>query len=199
MSTPGNALNITQIGLVKFDGFGNFTGVTTVAHSVLVGAFNNGITSITAGINGQVLIGSTGNDPSFATLTGTGGITFTTGAGSLVINNTANTMTWSTITDDQTAAVNNAYVCNKAGLLTLTLPAVSAVGDGIKVTGINNATGWKVAQNAGNTINFVATQSTPGGGGSIASSSTYDTVELRCVTANALWTIVDSTGNITFV
>jgi len=195
-----NAVNIASSGLVKYDGAGTFSAVTTTLHSVLVGAASNGITNLTAGTNGQVLLGSTGVDPVFATLTGTGGITFTTGAGSLAINGSGGGLTWTVVTGTtQAAAVNNGYVANNAGLVTVTLPATSAVGDLVAVSGMNNATGWKVAQNAGNTIHFGSSTTTPGTGGSLASTATYDTIYLLCITANALWTVTGSVGNITVV
>lgn len=193
-----NAVNISASGLVKYDGSGTFSAVTTTNHAVLVGAASNGITNLTVGSNGQVLVGSTGADPVFATLTGTGGITFTTGAGTLAINGTGGGLTWTTVTGtSQAAAVNNGYIANNAGLVTVTLPSTSAVGDVVAVTGINNATGWKVAQNAGNQIFLGTSSSTAGSGGFISSTATRDTVYLVCVTANAQWNVVNSIGNIT--
>src|SRR5882672_2929238 len=84
MSTPANALDITQAGLVKFDGTSNFTGVTVTNHDVLVGSTSNGITSITAGTTNQVLNGNTGADPSFGSvpagaLPGSGQVTLSNG------------------------------------------------------------------------------------------------------------------------
>lgn len=56
----------------------------TTNHAVQVGNSTGGFTSLTVGTNGQVLLGSTGANPVFATLTSTGGtITYTTGAGTL--------------------------------------------------------------------------------------------------------------------
>lgn len=84
MSTPANALDITQAGLVKFDGSTVFSGVTTTNHAVLVGAASNGITSLTPGTTNQVLVGNTGSDPSFGAvpagaLPGSGQITLSNG------------------------------------------------------------------------------------------------------------------------
>lgn len=63
------------------------TGASSLTdHSVLVGSGTAAVTAITVGTNGQVLLGSTGADPAFGTLTSSGTITFTTGAGSLAIN-----------------------------------------------------------------------------------------------------------------
>lgn len=194
-----NTVNIASSGLVKYDGAGTFTGVTLTQHDVLIGGSSNGITSL-ALTNGQLAIGSTGADPSAATLTAGTGITITNGAGSITINSVGGSLTWTTVTGTtQAAAVNNGYVANNAGLVTVTLPATSAVGDMVAVTGINNATGWKVAQNAGNQIFFGTSSTTSGTSGSLASTATRDTIYLLCVTANAQWNVIQSVGNITVV
>lgn len=69
MSTPGNSLNITAAGLVKFDGTATFSGVTTTQHDVLVGAASNGITSVTPSTAQKFLVSNgTSADPSFKSL-----------------------------------------------------------------------------------------------------------------------------------
>lgn len=194
-----NAINANSSGLVKYDGAGTFSGVTTTNHNVLIGAASNGITNL-ALTNGQLAIGSTGADPSAATITAGSGVTVTNGAGSITIAASGGGLTWTVVTGTtQAAAVNNGYIANNAGLVTVTLPATSAVGDMVAVTGINNATGWKVAQNAGNQIFFGTSSSTSGTGGSLASTATRDVVYLVCMTANATWNVVNSIGNITVV
>ena len=194
-----NAVNIASAGIVKYDGAGTFSADTVTQHSVLVGGASNAITSI-ALTNGQLAIGSTGADPSAATLTAGSGVTITNGAGSITVNAVGGGLTWTVVTGtSQAAAVNNGYIANNAGLVTVTLPATSAVGDTVAVTGINNATGWKVAQNAGNQVFFGTASTTSGTGGSLASTNTRDTVYLVCMTANATWNVVTSIGNITVV
>jgi len=83
-------------------------------------------------------------------------------------------------------------------LLTLLLPAVSSPGDYFRVAGMNTALGWKIAQNAGNQIFYDAANTTAGITGYLASSAICDSVELVCITANANWQVVGSTGNITY-
>lgn len=63
------------------------TGVGThTANALLVGAGSSAITSVGPLTNGQLLIGSTGNPPSAATITGTANeITVTNGAGSVTL------------------------------------------------------------------------------------------------------------------
>ncbi len=61
------------------------TGLTTITdHGVMVGSGVAAVTPLAVGSNGQVLLGSTGADPVFATLTSSNSsITYTTGAGAL--------------------------------------------------------------------------------------------------------------------
>lgn len=175
------------------------TGRTTLTtHGVLVGEGTAAINQLAVGSNGQVLLGSTGADPVFATLTSTGGtITYTTGAGTL--NLEAASFAWSVITANQTAAVNNGYICNKAGTLALALPTTSAVGSIIEVTGINTATGWQITQAAGQQIFFGTSSTTSGATGTLTSSAIRDSVRLVCVVANLTWNVISSIGNITVV
>ena len=195
----GNAINANSSGLVRYDGAGTFTGVTTTANALLYGASSNGISNL-ALTNGQLPIGSTGSAPSAATLTAGTGIGITNGAGSITINAAGGGLTWSVVTGTtQSAAVNNGYIANNAGQVTVTLPATSAVGDMVAVTGINNATGWKIAQNAGNQIFFGTSSTTSGAGGSLTSTATRDAVTLVCTSTNANWQVLSSIGNITVV
>ncbi len=194
-----NAVDIINAGLVRYDGAGTFSGVTVTNHAVLIGATSNGITSL-ALTDGQLAIGSTGADPTAATLTAGTGINISNGAGSITISNTATGMQWTVVTGTtQSAAVNNGYIANNAGMVTVTLPSTSAVGDTVAVTGINNATGWRVAQNAGNQIFIGNGSTTAGTGGSLTSSQTRDAVYLLCVSANANWQVLNCMGNITVV
>jgi len=109
--------------------------------------------------------------------------------------NAAVAFTWSVITVNQTAVVNNGYICNKAGLLTLLLPATSAVGTLLEVTGMNTALGWQITQGAGQQIFFGTSTTTIGTGGSLASTAIYDSVRLVCNVANTSWIAISSIGS----
>ena len=98
----------------------------------------------------------------------------------------------------QAASVDNGYICNNAGLVTVTLPDTAALGSVVRISG-KGAGGWKLAQNASETVHFGNTDTTTGTGGSLASTQTYDAIELVCVTANTDWVVVSSVGNITVV
>ena len=85
MSTPANALDITQAGLVKFDGSTTFTGVTTTNHYALVGAASNGITPISPSTANKFFMSNgVAADPSFETISnsvlpGSGAVTLSNG------------------------------------------------------------------------------------------------------------------------
>lgn len=156
------------------------TGVTaTTVGGILIGSSTSAFTNLAIGSNTFVLT-SNGTTAAWAAASGGG-------------------MTWSVITADQTVAVNNGYICNKASALVLTLPTTSAAGDTFRVTGINTALGWKIAQAASQQIFFGNTSTTSGTGGSLQSSAIRDSIHLVCVVANLTWNVLSSQGNITVV
>lgn len=190
-----NAINLKSSGITAYDGAGTFSAITVTQHAVPVGGANaQSLTSLAVGSSGQVLVGSTGADPVFATLTGSGGITFTTGAGTLQINNTGGGLTWSTITANQTAAINNGYICNKAGVLTLTMPGTAAVGSIIAAVNINTAADTQfLSANPGQL--YLGTSSATANTGTITSTALQDVIFFVCTVANTTWNAYAVQGN----
>lgn len=134
-------------------------------------------------------------------IVGSGSITVTgnPGTSTLTISSSGGTFTWSEVTGtSQAMAISNGYIANNAGLVTLTLPAVAALGSVVRVAG--KGTGlWSIAQNSGQTIHFGSVNTTTGVGGSLAAILRYDCVELLCTTANTDWTVLSVIGNLTNV
>lgn len=96
----------------------------------------------------------------------------------------------------QTMAVNTGYIANNSALVTATLPSTSAVGDLVWIVG-KGLGGWKIAQNAGQTIHFGNQDTTTGAAGHLDSSNQYDAIQLLCTSANTDWTCTGiSQGNI---
>jgi hypothetical protein len=191
-----NAINLNSTGVIRYDGAGTFAASTLTNHAVLIGGASNAITSL-ALTNGQLAIGSTGADPTAATLTAGTGVTITNGAGSITIASVGGALTWTVVTGaTQAMAVNNGYIANRAGTVAFTLPTTSAVGDIVAVTGINTATGWSIAYTTGQQI-FFGTSAATITTGSLASINIRDSVRLVCVVANTTWNVLDSVGNIT--
>lgn len=107
----------------------------------------------------------------------------------------ASLLPWTEVTGtSQTAAINNGYILNNAGVVTVTLPSTYAIGSIVRLGG-KGAGGWTVVANAGDTIHFGNQDSTSGG--SLSSTNRYDSVELLAITANSDWLVLDSQGNLT--
>lgn len=110
------------------------TGASTLTdHGVLVGSGTSPLTALSVGTNGQVLLGSTGADPVFASLASAdGSITFTTGAGTLDLAAstssafTINAQTGTSYTLVLTDA-GKLVTLDNAASITLTIPPNSSV------------------------------------------------------------------------
>lgn len=102
---------------------------------------------------------------------------------------------WIEANADLTAAVNTGYVVNITipGLLTITLPVTSILGDIIEIAGLT-AGMWSIAQNALQVIHFSGVDTTVGVGGSLSATTRYDTIKLLCVVANTEWVVLSSSG-----
>lgn len=199
--TTNNSINLSTAGIVKYDGAGTFGSDAVTQHSVLIGGSSNAITSL-ALTNGQLAIGSTGADPSAATLTAGTGVAITNGAGSITVSATGGGLSWVQVTGtSQTLAANSGYTIVNSGTVTLTLPitipqfsVIQIVGQGAGGTG-----GWTIAQNAGQQIVFGKSGSTTGAGGSLSSTYQTDCIYLICTTANTSFQVLNAVGNITVV
>lgn len=198
---------VTAASLGLLDQLDGDSGSATPAGGAITIAGGNNITtsaaastvtvSLDALTDGQLFIGDTGNPATAATLTAGTGINIANAAGSITISAT-DSVNWEVVTMATGMAVDKGYIANAGGGLAFTLPAVVAVGDTMRITGIN-AGGWTVAQNAGQTVHFGISSTTTGVGGSLASTATRDSIELVCVVANTDFNVTSSVGNITIV
>ncbi len=136
------------------------------------------------------------------TITAGTGVSVTNGSGvsgNPVINAVGGGLTWSVVTVNTTFTVNTGTIANKAGTLAMALPATSAVGDMLSITGINTATGWQITQASGQQIFFGNQNTTSGATGTLTSSAIRDGLTMVCVVANTTWNVISSIGNITVV
>jgi hypothetical protein len=109
-------------------------------------------------------------------------------------------MTWVTeSTTSRALTANQAVICTNASLTTCTLPATAAVGDLFLLVAAGGAAVCKLAQNAGQKVNWISTPTTTGTGGSITSISQFTFLQVVCTTANTTFMTLDSSGSWTVV
>lgn len=219
----GNATTVTALATGRT--IGTITGDATSAGSSFDGSANNtnaltfatvnsnigtfAVTTInakgltTAGANLSGDITTSGAVSTLATVNSNVGsftnASITVNAKGLITAASSGTggIAWTEVTGtSQTAVINNGYLTNNAGLVTVTLPSTAAVGSIVRVGG-SGAGGWRIAQNASGQINFGNQATTVGTGGRLDSVNRYDAVELICITANNVWSVLSSQGNIT--
>lgn len=156
------------------------------------------------GLDGQILIGKEVDEvkvnPVLAYLTSIGGsLNFTFGAGTINIETTAVGGSWETITSTSHAMeISKGYIPNNVALVTFTLPTTAEVGSEIKLMGLG-AGGFKIAQNASQTITHLSKASTVGVMGYVASTDKYDCFTLRCAETDTHFRVINPDGNITVV
>lgn len=185
--------------LLYSNGANNVQGLAT-ANSATLYTNTSGVPAWTASLTDlQILLGQTASDPVVATITAGSNMTITYLAGNLTFDSTGgSSFTWNTETTTPINMVSgNGYIANSGSQIVFNLPAVSSVGDEIKIVG-KGAGGWKVAQAASQLIHVGSSVSTTGATGYIESTDQYDVVSIVCITANTEWSLTAGPqGNIT--
>jgi hypothetical protein len=176
------------------------TGVANpTVHTLPVAEGSNNFNFLGPLANGQLLIGSTGADPSPGTITAGAGISITNSAGSITISGTASSIGWNVVTTNTAMSPENGYIANGGSLITLTLPSTAVVGTALAAINLSTG-GFTIAQNVGQNIMIGSSVSTTGTGGSVSSTAQGDSVYLICAVANTTWiTLSGVQGNLTIV
>lgn len=168
----------------------------TAQHAVLVAGASYAISSVGPLTNGQLIIGSTGNAPSAATLTAGANVTITNAAGSITI--ASGGLTYAEETGANKTIVNNyEYGANRGGGVAFALPATAAAGTRFAITGIAGL--WSITQAANQYIKYGNLNTTTGVGGSLTATDAGDCLMCTCIVADLGWRVTSSTGNITVV
>jgi len=151
--------------------------------------------------NGQILIGTgLASEPTAALVSAGTNIVVLSGAGSIQIsaNNAASFFTLEITSTTQTMSSYRGYIANNASLVTFTLPSSPTTGDFIYVYGKGSG-GWRIAQNAGQSIICGTGTTTVGTGGSLSSTNSTDAVLLVCSTVLTTFTAYPISGTLTGV
>ncbi len=165
--------NGTAIGVAS----GGTGAVTLTAHAPLVG---NGTSAISAASTGQTNAGwvftsnGTSTDPSWQAIPAAAPTAWTEET-STPVNMT----------------VNSNYIANKTTLVTFNVPASVAQGSTFWVA--NKGTGlFAIQMNTGQVLNYNQTPTTSGG--SITATGQYDSIQILCLTADVLFTVIADEG-----
>lgn len=174
---------------------------TTTINQILYSSAANTVTGLATANNGTLVTSASGV-PSI--LVGPG-VT-----GDVLMSNAAAAPSWQALSEltivDQISssaalAGGTTYITdNGASLVTYTLPATVNRGTKIKIVG-GSVGGWKIAQNAGQTIIQGGQTTTSGTGGSVASTTKADSIELTAFDSTTnVWVVSASNGaTLTFV
>ena len=124
----------------------------------------------------------------------------TSGAGVVTWQDDSAGLTWTLTTANASIVAGNRYIANKAGLLSMTLPATSTVGDSFGITNINTAVGFRIVQGANQYVRLGSSVSTVGAGGYIEATALGDGGTLICTETDKGWIFVPAPqGNLTIV
>jgi hypothetical protein len=131
---------------------------------------------------------------------GGSGVSTSASGGTIYVNSTGSSggMTWSVVSTSGILIVNTGIICTGGAALSFALPATSAVGNIIAI-GLDGSTSWTITQGSGQSIRIGGGATTTGAGGSIASTSVGDYLELVCEVANTRWFAKPPFGDLTVV
>lgn len=159
------------------------------------GSYENGtiapnVEFLTGNIGGPV-----GPDALFnINVVGAGGITVTGNPGTNTLTITGTGILWTREAGAAVAMINNhGYINTNAGLTTFTLPVNASVGDVIEIAG-ESAGLFRIAQNAGQSIQMGLDSTTVGAGGSLTAVNRYNTIRMVCRVANTNWSVLSNIG-----
>jgi len=192
--TASNSLNISQAGVVSFDGTATFTGSVLTQHDVLVGGTSNAVVSVTPGTAGLVLTSNgVSSDPSFQSVSAAGGITQVNGdTGSVIPTSGVITLTAGTTGFSFTGSGSTMTMSSPE----LNLPDTSSSSVGVINVNSNpfmhkfgDANNVFVGTNAGNFTMTSSIANTALGSGALSGLTTGDNnVAIGNLSANAITT-----------
>ncbi len=188
--TANQILAAPTTGNVVLSLVGPYTPATYTAHGVLIGEGTGSIVATAPGTNGQVLLGSTGADPAFATLTTSTGLTYTLGADSLAVDIKNGGYLVNAPSTGGPLISQVSYVVTQAGQASFSLPATANVGSMFMISSAqSNAAGWIIPVSGGQSI-WLGTNHA----GTSLAGARSTSVTLMCTVANVEFLVVASTG-----
>lgn len=205
LANATSAVTNNVVGSGGFIALGSGAGNVGIGHSVgsaYTGAESNNILFTNPGVVGEsdtIRVGTQGSHTRYFAAGVTGVtvsnqqiVTIDSSTGQLGAAATLNPIVEVTGTS-QALVAGTTYIANNGSLVTLTLPATATIGDKFEILG-KGAGLFKVAQNASQVINFLSAVTTTGVAGSITSTQQYQSIIIRCITANTQFTVEEASG-----
>lgn len=190
-----NAINLIDEGVVGYDGAGTFSGSPLTDHASLVGAGSNTVNNLSPANDGQLVIGSSGNDPSVTTLTPGTGLVVNNSSGSVELSANAYGMNYIAVTGNVDPMLpNTTYIItvDSGNFPSLQLPTTANFGDIFRVVGdIPESGGWEMGINPGQTVIFGSSSL----GTQIATLRITDCLELVCGVTDTVFVVTRTMGN----
>lgn len=114
--------------------------------------------------------------------------------GTFAVPASGSSFTWNNVAGTtQTIVASNGYWANNAAQVVFTLPATCALNDTFTIGGLGVG-GWKIAQNAGQSINYNGSSTVSGTSGFIQSANRFASVTVSCATTNTTFNVINSQG-----
>lgn len=106
---------------------------------------------------------------------------------------------WNVVSGTTQAISNqNGYITSNGSLTTFTLPVTSNVGQIFRIAGYGTG-GWKLEQNAAQSIAIGSSTTSTGILGNLQSTNARDSIEVVCIAANTTYLVLNMMGNLTVV
>ncbi len=193
ITTETNTISIGASGI-------SASNTTYIGNNSTTAAYIEGIDGVNVGSVAKVVTMAS-DQLGTATITAGAGIAVSAGANTITIAATGGGFAWANTTVNASIVAESGYIANKAGLLTMTLPASPALGDEFAITNINTAVGFRIAQNALQQMRMGTSTTTIGITGYLEATALGDTLTCVCTVAgtSARWVVISSMGNITVV
>lgn len=193
VSPFGSAGFLTGIGIAKYY---VTNGINSNSESRLCITVNAGAVQFLSGASGNLLSGQAGAPPvsrlvqaSNSSNSGSFNMVVTSGPSSLALSATACNPTGTTGSSQSFSLHGGFFTANNNSTRVIyTIPSFCAAGNMFRISGLGSQ-GWRINQNAGQTIRVGNSVTTSGVGGYISSTNQYDSIELVCIVADTQFSI----------
>lgn len=194
VSPFGSAGFVTGIGIAKYY---LTNGINSNSESSLCVSGDSGsVQFLSSSSNGYLLIGKSSSLPISGAViednsnnAGSFNMVVTRGPSSVAVSTTACSPTVTTGSSQSFSLHGGFFTANNNSTRVIyTLPSFCAAGNMFRISGLGSQ-GWRINQNAGQTIRVGNSVTTSGVGGYISSTNQYDSIELICIVADTQFSI----------